>query len=89
LDPDNNYNLSKELVASAIEELVEEDPLPKLLYQTLQKLGENQPALRSFLLNILQRATRTHPDDSELKALLVRLSEKPKDQSAPTMTISV
>jgi hypothetical protein len=87
VDPDNHYQQSKERVASAIEELLSEEPLAKPLYHTLQKIYDHRPALRSFLSIVLPTAIQKHSDDETLKELLIKLAEKSGDsQNQPVMS---
>jgi hypothetical protein len=62
-----------------VEELLEEDPLPRFLYHTIQKIYENRPALQSFLSIVLNTAAQKHPEVVKLRELVERLSDKSKE----------
>jgi symplekin len=86
VDSEKQYHLSKEKIASAIEELLNEKELPKFLYHTLQKIIDNLPALRSFLTIVLQSAVQKHPEDQELNDLSTKAAERARNLPAhPTL----
>ena len=72
VDTDGTYQLSKELIARAIEDLLQEDPLPKLLYHTIERVYSNVPALKGFLINVLKKTAQTH-EDPKLEDLIQTL----------------
>ncbi|KAI6186995.1 Symplekin [Aphelenchoides besseyi] len=82
VDPDHVYQLSKEFIAKAIEDLLSRDPLPKLLYHTIQKVYDNIGSLKGFLLNVLQKAIHSHPKDEKLKELQAKFLERPNKENA-------
>ncbi|KAI6213950.1 hypothetical protein M3Y94_00211900 [Aphelenchoides besseyi] len=81
VDPDHVYQLSKEFIAKAIEDLLSRDPLPKLLYHTIQKVYDNIGSLKGFLLNVLQKAIHSHPKDEKLKELQAKFLERPNKEN--------
>jgi symplekin len=52
VDQSKEFNLTKEVFANSIEQLIEEEPFPPLLFHSFQKIYENYPALNGFLSNV-------------------------------------
>ncbi|KAI6198275.1 Symplekin [Aphelenchoides fujianensis] len=89
VDPDHVYHLPKEFIAKAIEELLARNPLPKLVYHTLQKVHDSVPALKGFLLNVLHKTTHgQHADDEKLKEIHAKFAGKPNKENAISTILS-
>src|SRR5687768_17426092 len=58
LDKDKEYQLTKDMFAQAIEQLIEVDPFPQIIFHTFQKLHEHYSALNGFLSNVLVKVAQ-------------------------------
>ncbi|KAI1712308.1 symplekin [Ditylenchus destructor] len=58
VDSTREFNLSKEHFANSIEALIEDVPMPALLFHSLQKINENYPALNGFLSNVFVKLSQ-------------------------------
>lgn len=54
---DKEFSLSRELVANAIENLIDE-PISSLFFHTLQKVHENYSSLNGFLSNVFVKIVK-------------------------------
>ena len=52
VDKTKEFNLTKDTFASAIESIMEDTPLPPLIFHTLQKIYENYRPLHDFLAKV-------------------------------------
>uniref|UniRef100_A0A915DGI2 Symplekin C-terminal domain-containing protein n=1 Tax=Ditylenchus dipsaci TaxID=166011 RepID=A0A915DGI2_9BILA len=68
VDQAKEFNLNKEVFANSIEHLIEEVPMPSLLFHSLQKVHENYPALNGFLSNVFVKLAQKKiwTDNAEL-----------------------
>jgi hypothetical protein len=57
--------LSKDVLATTIEILLNDTPFPALLFHTLQRIHECHPALNGFLTNVLVKIAQRRPWDEE------------------------
>lgn len=55
---DKEFSLSREVVASAIENLIDEPTLSSLFFHTLQKVHENYSSLNGFLSNVFVKVAK-------------------------------
>ena len=60
-DPNKEYSLSKDVLASAVEALLKESPFPVLLFHTVQRIHEQHAALNGFLSNVLVKIAQQKP----------------------------
>ncbi|CAD5225913.1 unnamed protein product [Bursaphelenchus okinawaensis] len=73
VDKTGLFQLGKEVVAQAIELLLNEYPISKLLHHSLQKIYERYPSLKNFIINMVKNITERHEYDEELQKLVVKL----------------
>lgn len=75
VDQEGVYQLGKDVVAAAVEELISERPLPRLLYHSLQKIYEQHPSLKGFLTNVVGEVVRKGEGDVKLQQLLDKFAQ--------------
>ena len=78
IDKAKEFNLSKDVYASAIENLVDDQPFPTLLFHTLQKIHENYASLNSFLGNMIFKIAqkRVWEKNSELLPMFLKCTKQ-------------
>uniref|UniRef100_A0A914HYH0 Symplekin C-terminal domain-containing protein n=1 Tax=Globodera rostochiensis TaxID=31243 RepID=A0A914HYH0_GLORO len=53
VDANKEFTIGKDVLANTVETLLNDDPLPPVLFHTIQRIHENHPALNGFLSNVL------------------------------------
>ncbi|KAL3096947.1 hypothetical protein niasHS_002663 [Heterodera schachtii] len=53
VDANREFTIGKDVLANTVETLLNDEPLPPVLFHTIQRIHENHPALNGFLSNVL------------------------------------
>ncbi|CAD5230284.1 unnamed protein product [Bursaphelenchus xylophilus] len=82
VDRSGLFNLGKEVVAQALEVLLNEYPFSKLLFHSLQKIYDRYPSLKGFIIKMLTNVAERYDKDEDLQRLVAKLQQGQRDPLA-------